>query len=993
MQGLALKKIFGASLCLLTLGALASVAQALPIGFGINQGKLEYDQLRTENFNVYFDHRAINEGWMTLNALEAARPYTERWIGEQRHSPLTVVTSAASDNASFANFITDAIELQTMGQGSKELAWHEYTHSTMYRSLDTIFGPAYNIIYLPWMPAWFVEGLAEAFSVSVGSDVTAGIERYQALTGNWPSYDRLHSLYSNTNYVERGYATSGALVSYILRRADVKLPELLASFFRYAQPWWWPATIIPYADLMPLDRALKEATQLSGEELYEAYKKDAKAHWEAAPFGPLLVNAKTNHLALGSLYGFGSDGLNVRLINSDAGDFYESELNFDAQTGWATHTTRGAMISNRPDLAAVFKGQTWKGEASYAATPPQDMSTLEFRRGTDRRSIIRAGAVFNLWETPTHLAWTEQQQSVTRLCETKIEKNSEKSGVSCPLMAQLPEQLRFIGTRPTVAGERLAKEIWMSYATQKLAGTAYEVRIFDTTKHLVVKRYKTGLGKPLAVAFAGRDNWVLLAERNERTLRRYDDSGNCLGMLHYKDHLLSAQGLKDGSLVLAFYDGTNSRLLKLRRKEIHQEPCTSPTGQMSPLQYALTQSDKNLGLKPALAGSSLWAKAADEPTEAEAERFSAAPTSDKDLQPGTPSDVKVEAATFHAKPLFIFPWIGGDDAKGLQVGAVSVPLIDDLQNETLRATVLIGTVSRFPYQELALTSTRFTPTLNMVVYRQQTFEGQSYKRSTNETVTNFLDEKGVRIESLYNFRFLGGVAASGLALKQAYLQPYAGNPYLTRGALFEPGATFGLTHQVRLLTFSNSLSGRVAPASFNKHFDYNQVGAATRFAIALPAHSRFSLGLEGSRTRGAKQRLLQELYRPLKTFIPGAGGGLNQNSFPITSVSQGLFSASYGDSQARAKIDYTIPVIQDIDKNWWLLYFERLDFTAFYNYGAAWTGPKPPQGWQRLTRAHGYNLDMQMENKGVRFNLGGGIGQVVSRPFELYFDGGFDALF
>jgi hypothetical protein len=195
------------------------------------------------------------------------------------------------------------------------------------------------------------------------------------------------------------------------------------------------------------------------------------------------------------------------------------------------------------------------------------------------------------------------------------------------------------------------------------------------------------------------------------------------------------------------------------------------------------------------------------------------------------------------------------------------------------------------------------------------------------------------------------------------------------------------------LTFSNSLSGRVAPASFNKHFDYNQVGAATRFALALPANSRFSLGLEGSRTRGAKQRLLQELYRPLKTFIPGAGGGLNQNSFPITAVSQGLFSASYGDSQARAKIDYTIPVIQDIDKNWWLLYFERLDFTAFYNYGAAWTGPKPPQGWQRLTRAHGYNLDMQMENKGVRFNLGGGIGQVVGRPFELYFDGGFDALF
>lgn len=981
------------------LGLSSSAAQALPIGFGINQGRLEYDQLYSDHFHVYFDHRVPNEGWMTLNALEAARPFVEQWIGHKRHAPLTVVTSAASENASFANFITDAIEVQTMGQGYKELAWHEYTHSTMYRSLDTIFGPPYNIIYLPWMPAWFLEGLAEAFSVSSGSDVTSGIERYQALSGNWPSYDRLHSLYSSVNYVERGYATSGALVTYLLKHADVKLPDLLAAFYQNAHPWWWPVTIIPYADLMPLDRALKTLIQLNGEELYEAYKIAAKQHWEAAPSGPFLAAAKAKHAGFPSLYGLSSDGLQIHLMGRESYSYYESTVAFDAASGWAIDTTRGAMVSDKPALATVFKGQSWNGTVTYTPDPPQDKSLIDFtphasgEDGANGRRITRPGGVYNLWETPTHLAWTEQQQSVTRLCETPITKTSGKTRITCPLTARLPEQLRAIGSRNKIAGERITEEIWLSHATQKMFGTAYEIRVFDTNRHGIVRRIRTGFGMPISVGFAGRDSWVLLAERSERSLRRYDERGKCLSMLRFKDHILDVKGLNDGSLVLALYDGSESRLLKLPKESIHPEPCTTPTGQMSPLQFAIAQTDKSVSLSQALAGASLWEQNAGEPVAASSERFKQAPTIDKDHQPNTGSDGSIEPAGFHAKPLFVFPWIGGDDAKGLQVGVVSVPLMDDLQNETVRATFLLGIESLFPYQELALTSTRFVPTLNLAVYRQQTYEGLSYKRSTDETVTNYLDEKGVRFESLYSFRLLGGIASSGLALKYAYLKPYAGNPNLTRGFLTEPGATFSLVHMVQRFTFSNALSGRVAPSGLNQNFDYNQVGGATSVAVALPALSRLSLGLEGSRTRGAKRRLLKEVYRPLKTFIPGSGGGLNQNSFPISSVSQGLFSAQFGDTQARAKVDYTIPVVRDIDKNWWLLYFERLDFTAFFNYGAAWNGTRPPEGWGKLTRAHGYNFDLQMENKGVHFNVGGGIGQVFGRPLEPYINGGFDALF
>jgi hypothetical protein len=145
--------------------------------------------------------------------------------------------------------------------------------------------------------------------------------------------------------------------------------------------------------------------------------------------------------------------------------------------------------------------------------------------------------------------------------------------------------------------------------------------------------------------------------------------------------------------------------------------------------------------------------------------------------------------------------------------------------------------------------------------------------------------------------------------------------------------------------------------------------------------------------RGEQPRDLRELYRPLKTHIPGAGGGLNQNSYPLAGEGSGLFSPVFGDTQARARADWTMPLIRDVDKELWIIYLERLDFSAFYNYGAAWTGPEPRRGWDKLIRAHGYSVDLQMENKGVRFNAGLGAGQVIGKDFEAYVTAGFDALF
>jgi hypothetical protein len=400
-----------------------------------------------------------------------------------------------------------------------------------------------------------------------------------------------------------------------------------------------------------------------------------------------------------------------------------------------------------------------------------------------------------------------------------------------------------------------------------------------------------------------------------------------------------------------------------------------------------------IDLKTALAGADLWTKEPQVLAPDEEKALFDGPALDKDRPRTGHVEAQSQPAKWRPRPLFLFPWIGADDALGPQIGVVSVPLMDEMQNETVRATFLVGAASHFPYEEVALTSTRFTPTLNLAAYRQQTFNGV-FRGPTPDTLqTSFLDEKGVRLESDTGFHALGGVGSFDLGVKYAYLKPYIGPTLHGRGFLTEPSASLGITHAVWRLSLTNSVSGRVAPKSLNKRFDYNELGAASTLTLALPVlDAKTSVGVEGSRMRGEERRDFRELYRPLKTFVPGTGGGYNQNSYPLVDQG-GLFSAVYGDTQARAKANLTVPVLPDLDKYLWILYLERLDFTAFYNYGAAWNGEHPRVGWNKLIRAHGYDLDLQLENKGVRFNLGAGTGQVVGRPFEVYLTTGFDALF
>lgn len=961
-------------------------AAALPIGFGKNQGPVEYSEIKSNHFYIYHDARTPGEGAMMLNALEAVRVPMERWFQTSRKRPLPVIMSAISENASFANFISDAVELQTLGQGTRELAWHEYVHSTMYRKLDNILGPAGSLIHLPWMPAWYLEGLAEALSASVGSDAIAGIERYQALTGDWPTYARLHSLYSKEGFAGRGYATSGALTSYLLRKAGPEtLPVMLDQFYSYSMPWWWPWAMVPFNGFLPMDKVLENHVGMNGTSLYESYKKAAKEHWERSE-GVFLIRQSGQRRLFSSVYGMKSVGETILHLNRTDDVLQETALAFDQTTGWAQALNKVTEIDD--DYGSFTRVNNGKIQAGvkYHEKHAGDESTIRILfkdKGRKTRLIERPAVVTAMTASADRLYWTEYAQARSGFCSTGLGSNSKSE---CHLTAETPSNLRIIGERYNAGA---LAEIWLSESTEKLTGTLTTLHILDVKKKTLKKNVYQTRAVVRQAAFAGNDTWLFTSEHRNRLLRKLNPDFSCAGMLTFKDHVISAFGLSDGHLVLALYAGDNFNVKRLNDAEMKTAACSRETAPTSPMQYAVSR--PNVDLKTAFAATDIWSTNEDatEPLS----RLAAEKPLNEAVQPNTGSETTSNPAEWRPRPLFLFPWIGADDALGPQIGVVSVPLMDHMQNETVRATFLYGAYSRFPYQEVALTSTRYTPTVSLTAYRAQTYNGL-FRNASGGTVSSYLDEKGVRLESDTDFRALGGRASFGAGFKYAHLKPYLGPYNIKRGFLAEPAANISLFNTFGRVSWSNSISGRVAPAALNEEFDYNQIGASTSLGLSMGfLASRFTLGLEGSRTRGKEMRELKEVYRPLKTFIPGAGGGYNQNSFSLVGDDTGLFSPVFGDTQGRAKANWTFPVIREVDKLLWILYLERLDFTAFYNYGAAWNGDQPRRGWDRLIRAHGYSLDLQLENKGVRFNAGLGAGQVIGRDPEIYMTTGFDALF
>lgn len=1011
--------VFKLLLLIVGLSGLSAPLAALPIGFGRNMEPLEYQELKSDNFWLYFDKRAPQEGRAILNSLEAGKPLLEKWLAEERKRALPVIMSSTTDHASFANFITDALELQTLADGGRDLAWHELTHNIMYRHLSNILGPTGSIVHLPWLPAWWIEGLAEMTSRSLGSDWMFGIERYHALTNNWPSYDKLHSLY-RPSFSSIGYSLSGSFVDYIVRTygAD-KLGQLMRDFYKYSMPWWWPWSVVPFADFMPWDAALRNYTGKSGAELYEEYKAAARAYWLQADIGPfhhyrgphpvtydsyeeddeeeedMILEAPGLSPRFNSVYDLDVKGDQVFIISRIGDKLFETELIFNEKG--EVKASKGAW--QLPSDSLVVRASLGPLKVGVKRDYDNDLERtshiwLYASKLEDHRTVIsRPGFIQQLFISRTHLIWLERELEFHRLCQLPLAQvlNSKasklKRAVKCPLEARYPARLNYLGKHyQQVEDDRyITDEIYLDWNEETLVGNRSKILIWSTKQGQLRELPNPLGGKIISLARNERGFDMLLAGKGRRFIRQTSLDGQCLRQRKFADLTVNLQTESDGTFILSNWYGNRYVIRQLSPHFLPEEPCQLSDLPINPLQYALATGDSEL--QKALEISNPWQESKHEfkiqyyqALQSAAILHKAAPQAVQSLQ--------AKEAEWRGRPVFAFPWIGAD-AKGYQFGAISVPLMDHMQNETLRFSALYGLESRFPNTELNFLSNRFRTSYGIDVFRRQAWNG-SFRGDIY-----YYDERGVKF-SAYRYFYRQRISLR-LGLKLSELRPYIGPAEiwdrLYKGYHQEVDFAISKGHRLANSYLGYYLFGLVAPEEINNNLIYDRLGLGISYNIPLRlfgVNSSQRYAFAYSRTRGKQQKLLREVYRPLKTFVPGSGGGFNEINVSLIGPGA-LTSAVYGDNQTRFEFAWTFPVVRDLETLLHIFYLERLDFTAFFNYGRAWYGPEIPD-LSQFVKAHGYNLDLQSDIKGVTVNLGLGTGQVIGQDFEIYFLFGFDAL-
>ncbi|MBC62144.1 MAG: hypothetical protein CMP11_06765 [Zetaproteobacteria bacterium] len=999
----------------------------LPISFGINQGDLEYYELSSKNFRVYHDKRTPNEAKLLVETLESIKPIAESWFEIKQGGRLPIISSAVTDGPSFANFLLDTIELQTMGQGDRDLFLHEYTHTMMYRHFHNLLGPAGALIHLPWIPAWLVEGLAECLSISVGSDAQASIERFYALKGNWPSYDRLASLYgrSDDNFSHRGYALSGSFVTWLFRlNPDFSLAQLLNDIYQYSMPWYYPLSFNPFISYYPTEKALMNQFNKSAQELYEQYKNEATAYWKSQSNGIFWSNEKDKKINLSGFNGLVSRGSESYIFLDKGSHRVASRLLFSRDSGWLND-----LESQRFEVPEriYWHRLAFDGNDIIAAKVEQDEESLLYyhklvllkkikggKYTTDNNFFRFNGFVLKMFSDETKIFWLEQEQEITKFCQ--LDKNLlrnnitiNESHIECFFDEKTPNSLKYLGH---VGNSRSSKKsfrenlnkIWFAKKEQTSHNDRYKIFSWQTKENQTFSlNYQLG-GSPIKILEKKENLWLLVGSQERRNLVKLDKNGNCLGLWNSDDFITDIYSSGSDKLIFVLFNGKNKIIKRVSEDRLNLKPCQNLSQHTTPYMVALNNKN-DLTLSDALLKSSYWktsnkdlainvsslnkSQAKERSVKKESKRHFIKDSKHKNFFI-TQSSSK---SKWRGRPALIFPWVGGDDIFGMQYGALTLPLIDEMQNEELRLTMLYGVESKYPSFSLSLISRRYTPTYSLVFSKRQKWNGVYYDKDEKTLSSSYLDEINLDIAMSIRrvYRYLQIFFRPGLSVSET--KPFYGSDKVLFGFSIQPFFLSSFKYRYGKWLFSLNLNYQGAPALLNEKFHYNSLGGRLSVGRSFSfLRSNVSLGIKASRTRGktGKSPNLKEFYIPLRTFIPGSGGGINQTSYSLTQGGS-LFLVRYGDTQFKSFINLNFPVLDNINRLFWILYMKDLEFSAFVNYGSIWNQNSSKS--LKFLLAHGYNLDLSLENKGVNFNLGFGSGQLVSDVWQFYIKFGFDALF
>ncbi|NBW81563.1 hypothetical protein EBR21_07395, partial [bacterium] len=269
----------------------SQTAEAVPTSILLQptgtQADVQWGRVENDRFVVYYDASQKSLATHAMKSVERAYPDLSLLLGASlkgqppppelspdkvltsNFEKIPVIVSARSDGPSFANLISQSIEIQSSEAPPAALFQHELSHRIMYEHMDLNVGPAGRTFMLAMLPSWWTEGLPEYLTESLGRIETNGYLRAMALNDTFLSWDRLHALYKASGDVSvRGYALSGRFFKYFLDKTPNRnLRELHSKLT-------WRQLIPPF-----FSGAYFLIHSLTGSwpgDLYESFKKDLR---------------------------------------------------------------------------------------------------------------------------------------------------------------------------------------------------------------------------------------------------------------------------------------------------------------------------------------------------------------------------------------------------------------------------------------------------------------------------------------------------------------------------------------------------------------------------------------------------------------------------------------------------------------------------------------------------------------------------------------------
>ncbi len=306
---------------------------AVPLSFmqnaGTNMKDTEWQTIESDNFIIYYPKEAKNIASYSLHSLEKSYPYLSLLLGAKlnnsaiinsnRNTNRTITSKFKKipfiignhyDGAGFANPVTLNIEAQILHNRPSAFFQHELVHRLMYEHNDFGIGPIARLFSLAMMPTWWIEGLAEHLTNSIGENTSKNVLKNMALTNHWPTWDRLHSLYqadADTNL--RGYVTAGYFLGWIFSKLNN--PDLFEIHKEISNKTVTP----PFYNAA--DSWLNKKLGKTAEELYEQFKIEMENEWKNKINNlPELIKEKTFNSDLGQKYFYPIVNLNNETIYS-----------------------------------------------------------------------------------------------------------------------------------------------------------------------------------------------------------------------------------------------------------------------------------------------------------------------------------------------------------------------------------------------------------------------------------------------------------------------------------------------------------------------------------------------------------------------------------------------------------------------------------------------------------------------------------------------------